>query len=210
MRRPTTTTPLLLFLLLAPLAGGCATIRTTDPPRTATEQFLLTTAASRAIEQLSVDTLRDRVVFVDTTFLTAAIQPPQEYSFTIGELRARLLEAGVRLAAKREEAQIILEARSGGIGIDRLEFLLGIPSSAIPGASSVTGGVPVAVPELALLKSTRQSGFASIGFVAYWSDSGEVVATSGPFVGRTLREDFWIFGSGPRTVGNIPPVEKPR
>ena len=210
MRRPTTTTPLLLFLLLAPLAGGCATIRTTDPPRTATEQFLLTTAAARAIEQLSVDTLRDRVVFVDTTFLTAAIQPPQEYSFAIGELRARLLEAGVRLAAKREEAQIILEARSGGIGIDRLEFLLGIPSSAIPGASSVTGGVPVAVPELALLKSTRQSGFASIGFVAYWADSGEVVATSGPFVGRTLREDFWIFGSGPRTVGNIAPVEKPR
>jgi hypothetical protein len=191
-------------------AGGCATIRTTDPPRTATEQFLLSTATSLAIEQLSVDALRDRVVYVDTTYLTAAIQPPQEYSFAIGELRAKLLEGGVRLTNKRDTAQIVLEARSGGIGIDRLEFLLGIPSTAVPGFSSVASGAPVAIPELALLKTTKQRGFASVAFVAYWSESGEVVATSGPFIGRTLREDFWIFGTGPRTVGNIAPVDKVR
>src|SRR5688500_13534661 len=87
----------LVFLLLT--GGGCATIRTTDPPRTATEQFLLTTATAKAIEQLSAGTLRDRTVWVESAYLSSALQPTQEQSFLLGELRAKLLASGVRLAA---------------------------------------------------------------------------------------------------------------
>ena len=51
----------LIVLMIAAASGvGCATIRVTDPPRTATEQFLMSTAAARAIEQLSSETIRDR------------------------------------------------------------------------------------------------------------------------------------------------------
>ena len=38
--------------------------------------------------------------------------------------------------------------------------------------------------------------------------SGELVDSSGPFVGRTLREDWWILGFGPRTIGDIPPAQR--
>jgi hypothetical protein len=38
-------------------------------------------------------------------------------------------------------------------------------------------------------------------------DTGEVIASSGPFVGKTYREDLWILGAGPRTTGNIPPAK---
>jgi hypothetical protein len=196
------------MLLLLVLAGtGCATIRTTDPPRTATEQFLLSGAAARAIDQLSSESLRDRRVFMDTSYLGSS-QTANEYAFLVGELRAKLLLSGIRLVPKREDAQILLELRSGGLGIDRLEFLLGIPALYLPQASSGTSSVPVATPELAIIKSTKQRGFASVAYVAYWADTGEVVAHSGPFIGRTVREDWWIFGTGPRTVGNIPPAEK--
>lgn len=199
--------PLSLLLIGCALAGstGCATIRTTDPPRTATEQFLLSVAAARAIDQLSSESLRDRRIFIDTTYLGSA-QTANEYAFLIGELRAKLLLSGIRLVPKREEAQVLLELRSGGLGIDRLEYLLGIPALYLPQASQ--GSVPVATPELSIVKSTKQRGFASVAYVAYWADTGEVVAHSGPFIGRTLREDWWIFGTGPRTVGNIPPAEK--
>jgi uncharacterized protein DUF6655 len=191
------------------VAAGCATIRVTDPPRTATEQFLISAAATKAIGQLSTEILRDRKVFVETRYLSAATQPSDDQAFFIGELRAKLLLNGVRLVEDRAKAQIILEVRSGGLGIDRLEFLLGIPSVYIFGNAPVgSSNVPVATPELSIIKSTRQKGYAQAAFIAYWNDTGEVVSSSGPFVGRTLREDFWFFGTGPRTVGNVPPAEK--
>lgn len=189
---------------------GCATIRVTDPPRSATEQFLMSEATRKAVDQLSAAALRDRAVYVDTTYLISSAYPTPENLFYVAELRNKLLVAGVRLADKREKAQIILEIRSAGIGIDRLEYLLGIPSIYLSGATGDVAGAsaPVTTPELAIVKSTKQYGFASAAFVAYWADTGELVSSSGPFVGKTLREDWWILGFGPRTVGDIPPTEK--
>ena len=200
---------LLLAILLG--AGGCATIRVTDPGRTASEQFLLTVATTRAIDQLASAALRDRTVYVDPTFLTAATQPASEHSFLIGELRARLLMAGVRLVPRREEAQVTLEVRSGGVGIDRYAYLIGIPALYFGNSNGTVAGpgnIPLATPEIAIVKTIKQRGYAGVAFVAYWNDTGELVAASGPYVGRTLREDYWFFGYGPRTVGNIPPAEK--
>jgi hypothetical protein len=55
-------TPRMLFAGLAMfaclLAGCTSTIRVTDPDRTATEQFLLSQAATLAVSQLTVDTLK--------------------------------------------------------------------------------------------------------------------------------------------------------
>ena len=198
----------LLSLCVLCLGAGCATIRVTDPPRTATEQFLLSVAAADAIEQLSATALRDRRVFVDSTYLTGVTVPTGEYAFVLGELRARLLGNGVRLVGAREQAEIILEVRSGGLGIDRTEYLLGIPALYLPAVASDVGDVPLATPELAIVKSTKQRGYASVAFVAFWNDTGELVATSGPFIGRTFRDDFWFFGIGPRTVGDVPPTRR--
>ena len=159
---------------------------------------------------MSADTLRDRSVYIDTTYLTTAWQTAPELSFMIGQFRTKLLEGGARLASKREEAQIILEVRSGGVGIDRLEFLLGIPSLGLSALAQGAAGAGSALitPELAILKSTRQYSFASVAFVAYWADTGELLTSSGPFIGKRFREDWWIFGTGPRTVGDIPPTER--
>lgn len=196
--------------VFAGAAGGCATIRVTDPPRSATEQFLLSEATRKAVEQLSAEALRDRSVYVDTSYLITSAFPTPENLFYVAELRNMLLVGGVRMAEKREGAQIVLEVRSGGIGIDRLEYLLGIPSIYVSGEVGGDSGtnVPVSTPELAIIKHTKQLGFASAAFVAYWADTGELVSSSGPFIGRTIREDWWFLGFGPRTIGDIPPAEK--
>lgn len=220
-----------VLLLVACMGGGCTTIRVVDPPRTADLDFLLTGAAEQAVAQLSTDALRDRAVYVDTSWLipttqrTAnfplqdelARQPSLEHLFLIGELRAKLLKSGVRLVP-REKAQVILEVRAGALSTNRLDYLLGLPASLIPTsvAGNLTGssntaantGITVNTPELSILKSTKQYGWASVAYVAYWADSGELLAVSGPFIGRTTREDYWILGTGPKTVGNIPPAQK--
>jgi hypothetical protein len=168
---------------------------------------LITQAAQRAVDQLSAISLRDREVFVETSTLTAVAQPEQWDVYMIGEVRSRLLMQGVRLVDKKEKAKIILEVRSAGASIDRLEYLVGLPASSLGSNNPETKGVPVNTPELALFKSTKQLGYASVAFIAYWADTGEVVASSGPFVGRTAREDFWILGYHARTAGNIAPTE---
>jgi hypothetical protein len=215
----------LFVLLLATAGGGCATIRVTDPYRTATEQFLMSQAVSRALSQLNVDALRDRKVWIETGYFTGAekvnvngeerqrLFTSPEQAFATGELRERLLLAGARVVEVRKDADVVLEIRSGGIGIDRLENLIGVPAStlgAVAGSSTGAGNIPIATPEIALYKNTRQRGFASISFVAYRADTGEYLTSSGPYIGRTIRDDFWLFGAGPRTVGNVPTTENPR
>src|SRR5690606_12612614 len=122
---------------------------------------------------------------------------------------AMLLLGGVELMRERTEAEIVMEVRSGGVGIDRYDYLLGIPALQLSSPGEATGNIPLVTPELAIIKRIEQKGVASVSYVAYWADSGEVVASSGPFIGRTLRDDFWFFGIGPRSVGDIPPIEEP-
>ena len=196
----------LALAFLVCLGSGCANIRVTDPGRTATEQFLLSRAAVEAVTPLSFEVLHGRKVLVDASYFA-----PLEKDFVLGEIRAKLLNSGVQIVAKREEAEIIVEVRSGGVGIDRYESLFGIPSLMAPsGATSAASGTPMATlitPELAISKTIRQVGFASVAYVAYWADSGEVVASFGPTIGKTYREDWWFLGFGPKSVGNIPPVD---
>lgn len=194
----------LLLTVSMMLVGGCSSIRVTDPPRTATEQFLLSTSASEAVEQLKVESLQGRKVYIETEYFAAS-----EEKFVLGELRAHLLIAGIQLVPSPDDAQVILEVRSGGVGIDREDFLLGVPSVVLSSSTDSDGGlsVPYRTPEIAFLKNTQQMGFASVAFVAYWKESGEIVAVSGPYIGRSLRDDWWFFGFGPRSLGDIPTIE---
>jgi hypothetical protein len=186
------------------LVAGCASVRVTDPPRTATEQFLLSVAASGAVDQLTFENLRGRNAYVDTTYFAAA-----EQAFVLGRLRAHLLMAGVQITPDRSESDVVVEVRSGGVGIDRYDYLFGLPALFITGGPQTgPGQVPIATPELAIIKNQFQTGVADVAYVAYWRETGEVVASSGPFVGRAFRDDWWFLGLGPRSVGDIPPVER--
>lgn len=210
-----------LFAWMLCGAGGCATIRITDSPRTADEEFLLTEAATRAVSQLSLDALRGRSVYIVTeyafatsrpfedTFLTNQVLAPQfERAFLVGELRARLLKVGARLANARNEADVILELRTGALAINRIDFLLGIPAIAVAGTTASTlNNLAVATPNLALFQSTKQDGYGSIAIVAYWRNTGDVLVDSGPFIGHTHRYDYFIFGYALQPLGDIPPTQ---
>ena len=215
--RPLRLSLIVLFsAVLLSMHLGCSTVRVTDPTETADQEFLESEATRLAINQIATDQLRGRKVFVDPTFLSIVQentpplsfkQTPQPYLYLLAELRAKLLLSGARLTDKKDDAEIIVEARTGGISVNHLELLVGLASITIP--TEGIASIPFTTPELAILKSTKQYGYASVAFVAYWRDTGEIAASSGPFVGRTAREDYWILGFGPNTVGNIPPTQKP-
>ena len=187
------------------LAAGCANMRVTNPTRTATEQFLLSHAASEAIDTLSFAALFGRRVYVDSSHFA-----PAEKEFVLSAFRARMFASGVQLSDDPCDAEIIVEIRSRGVGIDRYESLIGIPAIAAPaGAGALAGGAEGAVasalitPELAITKTIKQYAYASIAYVAYWKDTGQIVSGEGPSPGKAFREDWWFLGMGPKTIGNI-------
>jgi hypothetical protein len=199
-----------MCVLLAAVVCGCANIRVTNPPRTATEQFLLSHAATQAIDKFSFEALFGRKVYVDSTHFA-----PSEKEFVLGEFRSALFEGGVQVLEESEKAEIIVEVRSGGIGIDRYENLVGIPALAAPAGAGAAGGGPegaalstLITPEVAITKNIRQLAFANVSYVAYWKETGEIVARAGPEEGRAFREDWWLLGMGPKTVGDIMPARR--
>lgn len=188
------------------LIGCTSTVRTTDPERTATERFLTSQAVAEAVSMLNVEPLRDRAVYIDAGYLVES-----DRFYLLGELRAHFFNEGIRLVEGRDQAVIVVEVRSPGIGIDRSDLLVGFPQFILPTSpDSSTGAVQTvfATPEIALFKNIKQRGFASVAMVAYWADSGEVLASSGSFIGRTFRNDWWIFGLGHNIQGDIPPTEE--
>ena len=75
--------------------------------------------------------------------------------------------------------------------------------AASPGVDQAASSGLLVTPEIAILKTIKQKGYAGVAMVAYWADTGELIASSGPFVNVTHREDFWFFGFGPRITGDI-------
>jgi hypothetical protein len=206
------------------LGAGCATIRVTDSAQTADQQFLLTEAAVKAVSQLTFDPLRGRSVWVvsdyafsttqpfDQAFLTNEVRSPSfESSFLIGEVRARLLQSGARLAPTRDDAEVVLEVRTGALAINRIDFLLGINALSLPQINGSNGSTSIpaisTASSLALYQNIKQDGFASVSLVAYWRKTGELLNISGPFIGHTRRWDYLLFGYALPPNGNIPPTQ---
>src|SRR5690606_18177092 len=129
-------------------------------------------AAQRAVTKLSVAALRGRLLYVDSKYFAGS-----ESDFVIGQIRSHLVQNGARLTENRAEAEVVVEVRSGGVGIDRYGYLLGLPPILVPEQASGAGGLPAATPliapELAIIKNIRQYGVASVAFIAYWQDTGE-------------------------------------
>lgn len=170
----------LVFLLSASYA---CTYRVTEPPRTASEQFLLSHAAIHAVKPLDLRPLGGKSVYLDATYFKSIDQ-----EFVIGEIRTKLLMAGAQLAAKKEDAEIVCEIRTPGVGVDRKELLIGIPELGFP----VSAGQVVALPEIALFKVLQQTGHAGVGVMAYDRATSRAVCSVGPTFGASRRTD-WTF-----------------
>lgn len=143
---------------------------------------MLSTAADRAAEQLTFDIPKGTKVFVDSSNFDA-----YDGKYAIAKIRERALESGVNLVNDKEQAQAILEIRSGALSMDDHEFLVGIPSFGIP--------IPLAgqltVPELALFKKGTAKGVAKFAAVGYDAKTGVLIHSSGEKYGFSARTE-WV------------------
>ena len=165
-----------LAALVTMLLSGCTTGRQTDPPRTATEQLLISTAADRAAASIALDLGPERKCFLDATNFEGL-----DGKYAIAAIRSSLLKKGTRFVGDKKDADTIVEIRSGALSIDKHDTLVGIPSVDIP--------IPLAgdfgTPEIAFYKSEAQEGVAKFAATAYDAKDGRFLGESTPPLGRS-------------------------
>ncbi|MFP4355034.1 MAG: DUF6655 family protein [Phycisphaerae bacterium] len=181
--------------LLATAVAGCGKRRFTDTPRTASEQLLIAAAVDRAAEQLDFAPLEERKVFIDDKLIDRI-----DKTFVQASIRQRAFQGGAMVVDTAEEADYILELRSGAVGVDRDEYILGIPASELP---TPFGGAYI--PETALFKSVDQAGASRLSFIVYRRDDRRLFYASGPAYGFSNQKNWWILGAGPVVNQNIKP-----
>jgi hypothetical protein len=185
-------------VLFAVFFSGCGTTKWSDTSRTATEQLLISSAIDHAVHQVDFSPLCNCKCFIKTD----AISQATDHDYMAMTIRQQAAAAGAILSAKEDEADFIVEVRSGGVGTDRDEFLVGVPAlnmPAIPG-TMWSGAV---VPEIPFIKRTRQKGVAKVALFAYNRHTGKPVWSSGNHCGDSIAKNIWFGGLGPITKGTL-------
>lgn len=190
--------PAPLVALVLSVTIGCGTTRMSDTSRTATEQLLISDAIDRAVSELDFRALAGRSVFVDASPLRGAV----DQDYILSSVRQQILASGCILRDKREEADYIVEARAGAVGTDRNELLYGVPALQVP-SYLPTSGLPSSIPEVPLIKRTRQRGVVKVALFAYNRETGRPVWQSGIQPAESTAQDTWVFGAGPFQRGTI-------
>lgn len=186
------------LVLACALVAGCGTTRLSDSSRTANEQLLISSAVDRAVGSMRFEHLSGHDVFFDPQYLKGAV----DENYIVSTIRQQLLASGCYLKERREDAQVVVEARAGAVGTNRHDLLIGIPQVNLPSAVGVVGA-PSVIPEIPFAKSTDQKGVAKISVFAYKRETGEPIWQSGAYPMVASAHDTWVLGAGPFQRGTI-------
>jgi hypothetical protein len=157
------------LLVLPALLSACSSVRETQPPRTADEQLLISSAVDYALEGLDLGIPPGTRIWVD-----AANFDGYDEKYAVGAIRDHLLRSGGRLVADRAAADTVVEIRAGALSTNSGNMLIGIPSLALP--VPLVGNMQT--PELSLLKRAEDEGVAKIGLTAYDAKTGTLAPYS--------------------------------
>jgi hypothetical protein len=178
--------------LLATLLCGCATNKESDTARTGIEQLLISSAVDRSLDKVDLTPITNARVYVETKYLDCV-----DKNYIIVSVHQRLLQKNCTLVEKSEEAQVVLELGSGGVGTDRHELFVGIPEIPLPPPS------PIAIPKLALYTRTKAMGTAKLTVVAYDTTTKRAVINSAAALARSDHKNWNVMGAGSVEGGSL-------
>ncbi|MBC7353530.1 MAG: hypothetical protein H5U08_14305 [Thermogutta sp.] len=188
----------LVLAVICACTVGCGTTKWTETRRTATEQLLISDSMDQAVGRLDFRALSGKKVYLDDTYLKDVV----DANYLISSLRQQLLAHGAILRDKKEEADYVVEVRSGAVGTDMHSVLVGVPQVNLPSVVTAVG-LPTALPEIPLIKKTQQSAVTKILLFAYNRKTGRPLWQSGAVLAKSDASDVWIFGAGPFQKGTI-------
>lgn len=174
----------LLIIFALPLAG-CVTQRVTNPPRTATEQLLISSAADRAADQLRLALPPGTKIFIDTRDFASADAKDADAKYAAALIEDRLLRQGLAVMQDAKQADLIVVLRAGALSIDDRKLLIGIPALALPVPLTST---TIPTPEIALFSLDTAKGIAKFAATSYGARDGSLRASTGPVIAIDKRD----------------------
>jgi hypothetical protein len=168
------------LVLLGLFIAGCTHPTFTRPERTGIEQLLLSTAVDNALAKMTLVELRGEKVFVDDSYLDS-----YDVNYVKGAIRAKLSDSGVILVGSVDEADVVVEPRCGGLGIDPSKSLLGIPSFPVP----VPGVTSTETPELVIYGKEAMDSVTTIAILAYDVNGKQILSTK-PVAGTSYFHNY--------------------
>lgn len=169
------------------LLTACSLTRESNPPRTATEELLISTAIDRAVEGLKLDIPKGTAVYLDASNFEGT-----DSKYAVSSVAERLLVQGGRLTPDRGKADMVVAIRSGALSTDSDGFLLGIPATGVPVPLAGT----VNLPEVALLKRAETRGVAKFAATLYDAKTGALKSVSGASYGFSHRTHWVVLLAG--------------
>jgi len=169
---------------------GCTTARTTNTARTAREQLLISNAVDRALAKIDFAAFSGSNLYVEEKYLDCV-----DKGYVIGSIRHRAMVNGASLVAKPEDADIVLEIRSGAIGTDTADSFVGTPEIVLPGM--------LTLPEVRLISRNNQSAMAKIGLVAYNAKTHQLLGDGGVSSSLSRDNNWYVLGVGPYQNGEV-------
>lgn len=183
-------------LVACALLGSGCTVRETTTPRTATEVLLVSTAAERAVQSYDAGPLAGRRVAIDLSRYEGI-----DKSYVESALRTQVVRGGGRLVkdlrAKRPEApppEVVIEVRSGTLGIWDGDFTIGFPPMDV---GSAVEEAPITTPPLYLVNRGSQQGYCKLQLFSYELASQRVLQREHELWGRSYYNEWWVLGFGP-------------
>lgn len=156
--------------------SACASATETNPSRTATEQLLISRAADRAVEGLTLPIPAGSRVFVDEIYFRVENAP-----YAISAIRAALSEAGYAVVPTKAEADAVLEVRAGALSLEQMRRVVGLPDMRLPVNETLN---VVSIPELSIYSRRDRIGVAEFSGFLYEPRTGAPLGAVLPMTGE--------------------------
>ena len=180
---------LLAVAIVVPLVG-CATARQTNSARSAVEQLLISNAVDQSLDKVDFKPFANASVYLEEKYVDC-----QDKNYVVSSVRHRMLAQGARIVDKAEDADIVVEMRTGAVGTDMSESFLGSPEIVLPGMMTI--------PEVKVLTNNKQTATAKIGLVAYDYRKKSVLGSGGMTTAVADDSRWTLFGVGLPKSGTI-------
>lgn len=176
--------------LAAVVHSGCASIKESDTARTGLEQLLISSAVDRSLNKVDFKPIAGAKVFIKPELLDCV-----DKNYVLLSLKARLLHNDNVLVDKAEDAEVILEVASGGVGTDRTDLFVGTPD--------INLGMMGAIPKTSVYERKRAMGTAKLILVATDTKSKQAVINEGFALARSDHQHWSMLGVGPVASGQV-------
>lgn len=183
--------------------AGCGTTREYQ----ATEQLVVSDAVDESVSKIDFRPLSGRRVYLDTSYLRHVKGSGfVNAEYVTSALRQQIVGAGCLIQDSSNDAELIIEARLGTLGMDDHRVTFGIPeNNGLASAVQLIPGSPrvPTIPEIAFAKREAREAAAKVVAFAYDRESRAPVWQSG--VGRSVAtaRDTWVMGIGPFQGGSV-------